>query len=109
MQASAKKPPAYRHYKPKDLAVVRIEGRDHYLGKFGSPESYEKYHRILAERYAKVPTAVANKKAVPRSEVETVTELCVGYYTHACAYYTKHGKPTSQVVLIKLALKTLRS
>ncbi len=43
-------PPKYRHYKPKDLAVVRIDGKDHYLGKHGSPESWERYHRLLAER-----------------------------------------------------------
>src|SRR4051812_30597305 len=29
----------YRHYRPKDLAVVRIEDRDIYLGKYDSPES----------------------------------------------------------------------
>ena len=42
--------PKYRHYRPKDLAVVRIDGHDHYLGKHGSPESWERYHRLLAER-----------------------------------------------------------
>jgi hypothetical protein len=41
--------PKYRHYLPKDLAVVRIDGHDHYLGKHGSPESWERYHRLLAE------------------------------------------------------------
>ena len=41
--------PKYRHYKPKDLAVVRIAGRDHYLGKYGSEESKQKYRRLLAE------------------------------------------------------------
>jgi hypothetical protein len=34
------KRPASRHYKPKNLAVVRIEGKDHYLGSFGSDESH---------------------------------------------------------------------
>lgn len=42
----------YRHYKPKDLAVVRIDGRDHYLGRYNSPESHERYHHLLAERAA---------------------------------------------------------
>lgn len=52
---SADRPdPKYRHYKPKNLAVVRIDGRDHYLGKYGSPESREKYHRLLAERHVGV-------------------------------------------------------
>ena len=31
--------PKYRHYKPIDFGVVRINGRDIYLGKFNSPES----------------------------------------------------------------------
>jgi hypothetical protein len=41
--------PKYRHYKPKNLAVVRIDGHDHYLGKYDSAETPEKYHRLLAE------------------------------------------------------------
>ncbi len=55
----AKPVPKYRHYKPKNLGVVRIDGRDHYLGRFGSPESREKYCKLIAEWYAtgKVGTA----------------------------------------------------
>ena len=41
--------PKYRHFKPKNLAVVRIDDRDHYLGKYDSPESHERYHRLVAE------------------------------------------------------------
>ena len=33
--------PGYRRYKPKNLAVVRIDGKDHYLGQYNSPESQE--------------------------------------------------------------------
>jgi hypothetical protein len=39
--------PKCRHYRPKDLAVVRIDGRDLYLGKYGSEESREKYRRLV--------------------------------------------------------------
>jgi len=39
--------PKYRHYRPKNLGVVRINGIDHYLGRYKSPESWEKYHRLL--------------------------------------------------------------
>ena len=59
--------PKYRHYKPKNLGVVRIDGRDHYLGKFGSPESYEKYHRLLAERYARGPSALRAARKIGRN------------------------------------------
>ena len=45
-----RKPPKYRHFKPRGLAVVRINGRDVYLGPFNSPGSLEKYGgRVLAE------------------------------------------------------------
>ncbi|MFI5386677.1 MAG: tyrosine-type recombinase/integrase [Fimbriimonadales bacterium] len=102
--------PKYRHYKPKNLGVVRIDGRDHYLGKFGSPESYEKYHRVLAERYARGPVgALASQEDRPQSAVLTITELCVGYYRHCERYYVKNGKITNQVRIIHRALKVLRS
>jgi hypothetical protein len=44
--------PKYRHYKPKNLGVVRIGGKDHYLGRYDSPEGWEKYHRLIAEHFA---------------------------------------------------------
>jgi integrase len=41
--------PAYVHHKPTGQARVRINGKDHYLGKFGSPESHERYDELIAE------------------------------------------------------------
>jgi hypothetical protein len=41
--------PKYRRYRPKNLAVVRLDGRDVYLGPYDSPESHEKYRRVVAE------------------------------------------------------------
>ncbi len=41
--------PKYRHYKPKNLAVVRINGRDIYLGPYESAESWRKYGQVIAE------------------------------------------------------------
>jgi integrase len=102
--------PKYREYKPKNLGVVRIDGRDHYLGKFGSPESYEKYHRLLAERYARGPSGVpVNQESKPQSEVLNITELSVGYYRHCENWYVKNGKPTTQLTIIKPSLRVLRS
>jgi hypothetical protein len=45
-------PPKYCHFRPKNLGVVRVDGRDHYLGRYHSPESWEKYYRLLAEHAA---------------------------------------------------------
>ncbi len=41
--------PKYRHQKSRNLAVVRIAGKDIYLGKYNSPESHEKYQLAIAE------------------------------------------------------------
>ena len=41
--------PKYRHHKARNLAVVRIDGKDHYLGRFGSEASRANYHRLLAD------------------------------------------------------------
>lgn len=49
MSQSRRSNPKYRHYQPKNLGVVRIDGKDHYLGRYDSPESWEKYHRLVAE------------------------------------------------------------
>jgi hypothetical protein len=102
--------PKHRHYKPKNLGVVRIDGHDFYTGKWGSPESKEKYHRLLAERYARGPMATPSaRQDAPLADVLNVTELGVRYYRHCERYYVKHGKPTNQVRLIKLSLRVLRS
>ena len=43
------RPPAYRLHKARNAAVVTITGKNHYLGPYGSPESYERYTQLLAE------------------------------------------------------------
>jgi integrase len=109
MSASPKAAPKYRHYKPKNLGVVRIDGRDHYLGKFGSPESYEKYHRLLAERFAHGTLASAvGRETEPQAEPLTITQLCARYYRHCETYYTKNGVATNQARMIRISLKVLR-
>ncbi len=41
--------PSYRLHKARKCGVVTIDGTDHYLGPYNSPESLEKYYRLLAE------------------------------------------------------------
>ena len=55
MSKSRRRVPKYRHYKPKNLGVVRIDGTDRYLGRYNSPESLEKYHRLIAEWLSSPP------------------------------------------------------
>ena len=41
--------PAYRLHRATGQGRVTIRGRDYYLGRHGSPESLEKYRRLLVE------------------------------------------------------------
>jgi hypothetical protein len=103
--------PKYRHYKPKDLAVVRIDGHDHYLGKFGSPESWERYHRLLAERAATrgaSPPPPASQTA-PESSGPTVSGLILAFWNHAQEHYRRpDGTPSEELGNLKVALRPVR-
>jgi integrase len=100
--------PKYRHYKPKDLAVVRIDGKDHYLGKFDSEESRQKYRRLIAEMLAAPATAQPPTPEPDGDGGPTINELLVSYWDHARAYYVKDGRPTSEPETIRQALRPVR-
>jgi hypothetical protein len=108
MSKSRRRAPKYRHYKPKDLAVVRIDGHDRYLGKYGSPESpesHERYERLIAEwRLARQSSQRAPRSAA----VSTVNELLLAFMHHAEQRYVKNGKPTSEIRSFRVALGPVR-
>ncbi len=100
--------PKYRHYKPKDLAVVRLDGKDHYLGRYDSEESREKYRRLVAEWLTSTyPTSTGPGPASPAAGL-TVNELILGYARFVDAYYVKDGRPTVEPSNIRLVLRVVR-
>ena len=87
--------PKYRHYKPKDLAVVRIDGRDHYLGKFDSPESHERYRRLIAGWLIPGARAPGENDGSRAPVSPTVNDVVLAFWRHAEKYYLRaDGKPT---------------
>ena len=87
--------PKYRHYKPKNLAVVRLDGRDVYLGPFNSPESREKYRRIIAEWLAVcTPRALPDAKPVD-AVTPSVTEVILGFWTRHAEAQHRHADGTA--------------
>src|SRR5690348_17324557 len=104
--------PKYRHYRPKNLAVVRIDGRDVYLGKYNSPENWERYGRVIAEWRARniVPLS-AGGKATPEVEPDgvTVSELILAFWRHAEGYYRRaDGSPTGELDNLRLGVDRLQ-
>jgi hypothetical protein len=100
------KQPAYRLHKARNCAVVTLNGKNHYLGPWQSPESHEKYARLIAEwrrNNGVLPTLVCSPTGVL-----FVNELVLAYFRHAQARYVKHGEATSEVACIRQALRTVR-
>jgi len=101
-----RKIPALRHHRPSGQASVRIDGRDHYLGKHGTPESLEKYDRLIARwltgRHDTLPAPVPTPRAL------TVSEMILAYYRHAEGYYRGLDGPTGELENLVVALRPLR-
>ena len=105
MGRSFSTPPRYcRQKKPlgRDIAFVEVGGHRHYLGDYGTPESQEAYHRLLAE----VAASGSVQAPAPQHEI-TVVEVAERYLTFARKYYVKHGKETAETANIALALRPL--
>ncbi len=96
--------PAYRLHRPTGQARVIIGGRHFYLGKHGSPESWEKYRRLIAERLAPAPSAAS---PAPACDL-TIIELIAAYWQYAEGYYVKDGRPTDHLHIVRRALGLLR-
>jgi hypothetical protein len=48
-QFRRRRQPSYRLHRARGSAVVTINGKNNYLGKYDSPESHEKYARLIAQ------------------------------------------------------------
>ncbi|HEV7280668.1 MAG TPA: site-specific integrase [Pirellulaceae bacterium] len=104
--------PKYRRHKARNLAVVHIDGRDRYLGKYGSDESRKAYAQLIAERFGlqlKPPAAPPKaSQARPRlSEEPTVRDVIRAYRRFAESWYVRDGKPTKELVDMQYAAKPL--
>lgn len=109
MPRRLRKPPAYRLHKPTGQAVARIDGKDNYLGKFGTDASHEKYRRLVAEWLTSPRPVAETTPASPGGYRPTVSELILAYWDrHVVTYYVKNGRPTSEQDNIRQALRFLR-
>jgi hypothetical protein len=97
--------PALVHHKASGRARVRLNGRDTYCGPWGSPESEETYRRLIAEwlhgRTVETPTANSKMSL-------SIAELILAYYRHAESYYVKNGEPTSELRMVRDAVRVLK-
>lgn len=94
--------PSYLHHRKTGQARVRIDGRDHYLGAFGSEESRIRYGELIAKFAAGLlvdPLADPNRgtvRGVDSDPDPSIAELIVTFLEHAKTHYVKNGEPTSE-------------
>ncbi|MDB5352700.1 MAG: Phage integrase family protein [Planctomycetota bacterium] len=110
MIIKARKIPSYRLHKPTGQAVVRLDGRDFYLGKHGSEGSHEAYRRRIAEWLTHGPVVAPSEPDSSGGGIPlTVNDLILAYWHHAEVYYqSPDGTPSSEPEKIKLALRPLK-
>jgi integrase len=97
--------PAYRLHKGSGQALVEINGRRIYLGKYGSDGSRERYRRVVGEWLA-----CSGRPAEPsqRDSVVSVNELLLAFLTYADQRYVKNGRPTSEPRSFRVALRPVK-
>ena len=113
------RPPKYCLHKSTKQALVYLDGREIYLGPYGSQESHQRYQEFLEQWYAlRHQEAQSNPKSTPQEKLEdTITpvmlrlkwrqglkvsldELIFIYKKHAKEYYVKNGKITREAGVI---------
>jgi hypothetical protein len=86
--------PSYLLHRASGQARVRINGKDHYLGPYGSKESKEVYADLIEDWLLRNETA---------QYALTIDALALRYLSHAETYYVKNGQPTSELSTLRIA------
>jgi integrase len=108
--------PVPRLHKPSGRARVRIDGRDHWLGKFGSLEAQARYDRLIADYLThgrKIPTTPTPTPVDSPASIDptttTVTILVCEFTKWARSHYRgPDGTPTREADNFKLVTRPLR-
>ena len=107
--------PSYLLHKQSGQARVRINGRDHLLGPYGSDDSINGYGQLIANMAGgAVVDPLAGSKRGNTTTIEpeadpgpSVNELCLAFLRHAQTHYVKNGRLTSEVDILKSVMRPL--
>jgi len=102
MPAKCTSIPKLHHHKGSGQALVVIDGRSIYLGKYGTTQAQEQYDRVIAEWLSNGRRVDQNAPGL------TVAETILAYWSFAQTYYRKNGEATDELYGIKAAMRPLR-
>lgn len=92
-------PPSLCRHKATDRAYIKLDGRRHYLGKWDSREAESAYKRFCREWLLTGQPPVASIGSIE------ILEIACDYLEHAEAIYSRDGKPSSEYLIAKVAIK----
>lgn len=101
---NAPRTPKYRRHCSggRDRAFVELDGQRTYLGRYGSPESIQRYDQLVAE------WLVSGRRRAAEPADLTVVELCARFLKHAKRHYRRaDGTPTSTIFNYKSVIPHL--
>ncbi|GMU22145.1 MAG: hypothetical protein AMXMBFR13_22330 [Phycisphaerae bacterium] len=98
--------PSYRRHRASGQAIVTLNGRDIYLGPYGTAASKAEYDRVVGEWRAAGRRLPASMQ--PTQDL-SLSELIEAYWPFAKEYYAKDGHPTRELGHVKLAMKRLKA
>lgn len=90
--------PSYRLHRPSGRAVVTIDGRDVYLGEYGTAASRRAYDRAIGAWLAAGRDRPAAGTAGRGITCARVAQL---YRAHAARYYVKRGRETTHAAVVR--------
>ncbi len=94
--------PNYRRHRASGQGIVTLNGRDFYLGPFGSKASRNEYDRLIAEWLN------AGRNIPTEPNETTITQLTQRFREHAQVYYAdSEGNPTASFERFSVCLKPL--
>ncbi|MBK8097630.1 MAG: hypothetical protein IPK26_11020 [Planctomycetes bacterium] len=112
MSTRSTRVPSYRFHRGSGQARVTIDGTDHYFGVYDTPESKERYRKVLAEHLGKQPRTIADDLDDEGTDLHAVTieKVLAAYWEHAGAAYVDRDskKPKPELSNIKHALAIVR-
>jgi integrase len=101
--------PSYRHHRARNCGVVTIDGKDYYLGRYGTPASKQKYAALIRAWQERQQQAIPpTEEPLRPTERPTINELILAYLKHASAYYKLHHGENKEAGCIDDALKVLQ-
>lgn len=101
--ANSSRIPTCTKHKATGQAVVRLNGKDHYLGKYGSAAAKQKYNQLISEWLAGGRQLDANGTG------PTVNDIILAYWQRCKEYYRdRNGELTGEADLVRLACRPLK-